>query len=146
MAGAVAGLLRLHGIPPGDPARKGYRARLAGLRTACGAGLPPGLLAEIHGIPGRLELVVAELRTVEADRAAALRSAREAAAREAREGPAEEAATPAPTAPAHARHAAVPGRLKGIGPNDALLLGAELSCRDLRNRRWLASLAGLARV
>ncbi len=153
LAGAVAGLLRLHGIPPGDPARKGYRARLAGLRTGYGTGLPPGLLAEIHGIPGRLELVVAELRMVEAEKAAALRPDREAAAREARDGPGEdgaEAGTPpgaVPAAgPAHARHAAVPGRLKGIGPNDALLLGAELFYRDFRNRRELASLAGLAPV
>ena len=69
LAGAVAGLLRLHGTVPGDPARKGYRARPGGMRTACGAGLPPGLLAEIHGVPGRLEPGVAELRTVEADRA-----------------------------------------------------------------------------
>ncbi len=42
LAGAVAGLLRPRGIPPGDPARKGYRARPGGMRTACGAGLPPG--------------------------------------------------------------------------------------------------------
>ncbi len=70
LANAVAGLLRLHGIPPGDPARGGYRARPGGMRTACGTGLPPGLLAETAGIPGRLELVVTELRTVEADRVA----------------------------------------------------------------------------
>ncbi len=150
LAGAVAGLLRPRGVPPGDPARGGYRARLGGMRTACGTGLPPGLLAEIGGILDRLEPGVAELRTVEADRAATLRSAREAAAREARDGPGEdggaEAGTPpgaAPAAvPAHARHAAVPVRLRGIGPNDALLPGAGLSCRDLRNRRGPASLAG----
>ncbi len=74
---------------------------------------------------------------------------REAAAREARDGPGDggaEAGTPpgaAPAAgPAHARHAAVPGRTGGIGPNGAPLPGAELSCRDLRNRRGPASPAG----
>ncbi len=172
LAGAGAGLLRPRGIPPGDPARGGYRARPGGMRTACGTGLPPGLLAEIGGILDRLEPGVAGLKAVEADRAAALRSAREAAAREARDGPGEDggaqaavteaagaeradapgtgrdgaADTPpgaAPAAvPAHARHAAVPGRLRGIGPNDALLPGAGLSCRDLRNRRQLAGMAG----
>jgi len=167
LAHAVAGLLRLHGIPPGDPARRGYRTQLDGLRTGYGTALPPGLLAEIHGILDRLELVVAELRTVEAEKAAVLRSARQEAAREARDGPAgdggaeaavtERAVTertdaPGPArgaaeeVPPHARRAAVLVRLRGIGPNDALLLGAELLCRDLRNRRQLASMAGLAPV
>ncbi len=86
---------------------------------------------------------------MEADRAAAPRPDREAAAREARDGPGDggaEAETPPGAVPAevpaHARHAAVPGRTGGIGPNDALLPGAELSCRDLRNRRGPASPAG----
>ncbi len=68
LAGAVAGLLRPRGVPPGDPARRGYRARPGGMRTACGTGLPPELLAEIGGIPGRLEPGAAELRTVEGGR------------------------------------------------------------------------------
>ncbi len=154
LANAVAGLLRLHGVPPGDPARRGYRARPGGMRTACGTGLPPGLLAEIGGIPGRLELVAAGLKAVEAEKAATLRPDREAAAREARDGPGEDGCAQAETppgaasaeVPAHARHAAVPGRLRGIGPNDALLPGAELSCRDLRNRRQPGGMAGLAPV
>ncbi len=145
LASAVAGLLRLHGVPPGDPAKAGFRDRLGGMRTGCGTALPPGLLAEIGGIPGRLEPGVAELRTVEAEKAATLKSAREAAAREARHGP-EEAGGAEAAAPAHARHATVLVRLRGIGPNDALLPGAELLCRDFRNRRELASLAGLAPV
>jgi len=74
LAGTVAGLLRLHGIPPGDPAR------------------------------GAAEV------------------------------------------PAHARRAAVLVRLRGIGPNDALLLGAGLLYRDFHNWRELAGMAGLAPV
>ena len=154
-------------MPPGDPARKGFRARLDGLETAYGTDLRPGLLAEIHGILDRLELVVAELKTVEAEKAAALKASREAfesiPARDGGAGganPAQEAlddspgkdggpdsAGPAPdTAPDRAHCAAALVRLRGIGPNDALLLGAELFYRDFRNRRELASLAGLAPV
>ncbi len=136
LANAVAGLLRLHGVPPGDPAKAGFRDRLAGTVTGYGTALPPGLLAEVAGIPGRLEPGVAELRTVEAEKAAA---------REAHHGP-EEAGGAEAAVPAHARHAAVLVRLRGIGPNDALLPGAELLCRDFRNRRELAGMAGLAPV
>ncbi len=153
LASAVAGLLRLHGVPPGDPAKAGFRERLGGMRTGHGAALPPGLLAETAGIPGRLEPGVAETEAVEAEKAATLKSAREAA-RAAKAatpaGPAREADTPPGAAPAevpgHARHAATLVRLRGIGPNDALLPGAELLCRDFRNRRELAGMAGLAPV
>ncbi len=69
---ANAGLLGLHGVSIGDPAGKGFRARRDGLETACGTELRPGLLAGIHGIPGRLELAVAEPKTVAAEKAAAL--------------------------------------------------------------------------
>ncbi len=139
LANAVAGLLRLHGVPPGDPAKAGFRDRLGGMRTGCGAALPPGVRAETAGVPGRLEPGVAETEAVEAEKAATLKAARDAAAREAHHGPAEacgaEAAAPAREAevPAHARHAAALVRLRGIGPNDALLPGAELLCRDFRN-------------
>ena len=77
-ANAIAGLLRLHGVSIGDPAGKGFRARLDGLETAYGTELQPGLLAEIHGILDRLELAVAELKTVEAEKAAVLKASREA--------------------------------------------------------------------
>ncbi len=49
-------------------------------------------------------------------------------------------------APGNAHHAAALVRLRGVGPNDALLLGGEIFYRELRNRRQLASLAGLAPV
>ena len=164
-ANAIAGLLRLHGVSIGDPAGKGFRARLDGLETAYGTELQPGLLAEIHGILDRLELAVAELKTVEAEKAAALKASREAldsiAARGG--GDAESAAQEAPDdlpghdgeteaagmsdpAPDRAHFAAALVQLRGIGPNDALLLDTELFYRDFRNRRELASLAGLAPV
>ena len=159
-ANAIAGLLRLHGVSIGDPAGKGFRARLDGLETAYGTELQPGLLAEIHGILDRLELAVAELKTVEAEKAAALKASREAldglAARDggdaesaAQEAPDEigtEAAGTSDPAPDHAHFAAALVQLRGIGPNDALLLDTELFYRDFRSRRELASLAGLAPV
>ena len=163
LANAIAGLLRLQGVSAGNPAGKGFRARLDGLQTGYGRELPPVLLAEIHGILDRLELVVAELKTVEAQKAAALKASRDALdSLPAKDGgagdadPAQEAlddrpggTDPAGTsdpAPDCAHCAAALVRLRGIGPNDSLLLSAELFYRDFRNRRELASLAGLAPV
>ena len=160
LANAIAGLLRLHGVSIGNPAGKGFRARLDGLETAYGMELQPGLLAEIHGILDRLELAVAELKTVEAEKAAALKASREAldglaardggdaksSAQEAPDGTGTDAAGTSDPAPDRAHFAAALVQLRGIGPNDALLLDTELFCRDFRNRRELASLAGLAPV
>ena len=164
-ANAIAGLLRLQGVSAGDPAKPGFRARLDGLGTGYGTDLPPGLLAEIHGILDRLELAVAELKAVEAEKAAALKASKAALDRLRAGGagdadPAQGALDGRPgndggreadrTAPApeqgRAHCAAALVRLRGIGPNDALVLGNELFCRDFRNRRELASLAGLAPV
>ena len=127
LANSVSGLLRLHGVSIGDPAGKGFRARLDGLETAYGSELRPGLLAEIHGILDRLELVVAELKTVEAEKAAALKASREAldglAAQDGgdaepggigTEGGTEAAETTDP-APDRAHFAAALVRLRGIG-------------------------------
>ncbi len=170
LANAVSGLLRLHGVSAGDPAKKGFRAGLDGLETGYGTELQPGLLAEIHGILDRLELVCAELRTVEAEKAAALKASREAleglpgkdgtgdagaaasAGGEAAPAETTEAEASSGTAravepdPGNGHFAAALARLRGIGANDALLLSAEVLCRDFRNRRELASFAGLAPV
>ncbi len=165
LANSIAGLLRLHGVSLGDPAGKRFRARLDGLETRYGTELQPQLLAEIHGILDRLELVVAELKTVEAEKAAALKASQEAldglpaqdgedaesAAQEApgdlpgHDGETDAAGTSDP-APDRAHFAAALVRLRGIGPNDALVLDTELFYRDFDNRRQLASLAGLAPV
>ena len=162
LANAIAGLLRLHGVSAGDPAKSGFRARLDGLETAYGTDLRPGLLAEIHGMLDRLELVCAELKTVEAEKAAALKASKEALeSLPAQDGgagdadstqgtfddrPGKDGGTAQDAAPERAHCAAVLVRLRGIGPNDALLLDTELFYRDFRNRRELASLAGLAPV
>ncbi len=41
LANPVDGLLGLHGVSAGDPAKKGFRARLDGPETGCGTELPP---------------------------------------------------------------------------------------------------------
>ncbi len=55
LANAVCGLLRLHGMSAGNPAGRGFCARLDGIETADGTPLQPGLAAEIHGLLDRLE-------------------------------------------------------------------------------------------
>ena len=191
LANAIGGLLRAQGVVAGDPARAGFRAGFDGLRTGDGRQLPPELRDEILGILARLDLVAAELKEVEARKAAELKAsqealaalsaqagaaepghARRAAAQAAPDGPAAQAggtepavtmpsardrgagapepetppgATPGPE-PQGSHRAAVLVRLRGIGANDALLLDRELLYRDFRNRRHLASMAGLAPV
>ena len=159
LANTVDGLLRLHGVLAGDPARPGFRERPGGMETGYGAPLPPGLRAEIGGILDRLDPVRAELKAVEAEKAAALEESGRVFERLHAEtgGPGTEGdgqrsgeappAVPVPAlAPGNAHRPAVPGRLRGIGANDALLLANELFHREFRNRRQLASLAGLAPV
>ena len=171
LANSVSGLLRLHGVSAGDPARKGFRARLEGMETGYGTELQPGLLTELHGLLDRLELVCAELKTVEAEKAAALKASQEALdglpGKDGGTGDADAAASGSGEAalaetteteassgtaraaepdPKHGHCAAALARLRGIGANDALLLDAELLYRDFRNRRELASFAGLAPV
>ncbi len=149
LSNSVDGLLRLHGVLAGDPARPGFRERLGGMETGYGEPLPPELLAEIKGILDRLELVRTELKAVEARKMEMLEASARALDGLRADAAGKEAAPPVDrprAAPADAHHAATLVRLRGIGPNDALMLGGELFYRELRNRRQLASLAGLAPV
>ena len=45
LSNTVDGLLRLHGVLAGDPARPGFRERPGGMETGYGGALPPGLRA-----------------------------------------------------------------------------------------------------
>ncbi len=65
---SVDGLTGLHGLSGANPTRPGFRERPVGMETGYGEPLPPELLAEIGGIPARLELVCAEMKVVEASR------------------------------------------------------------------------------
>jgi transposase len=64
----IKGLLAGQGILDFDPLRPKHRARLDELRTGDGRPLPPCLLAEIRRQLGRLDAVVRDLATVEAER------------------------------------------------------------------------------
>ena len=65
---SVDGLTGLHGLSGANPARPGFRERPVGMETGYGEPLPPELLAGTGGIPGRLELVCAEMKVAGASR------------------------------------------------------------------------------
>ena len=149
----IGGLLRLHGISGEAPRKPGFRERVDALKTGYGMVLPPEIRAEILGLVDRLDVVVGELKGVEARKKAAV--AASGAALEALgarmvqdpDGTGEVASDdPVTAVPQNAHSAAVLVTLRGIGDNDALLLSTELFYREFRNRRELASMAGLAPV
>ncbi len=137
---AVDGLAGLHGLSGVNPARPGFRERSAGMETGYGGPLPPEPLAGTGGIPARLELAPAEPRAVEAGKVEMLDAAGKALDGLHAEAdghstgtcggghcPVPEPDGPRPVAapaPANAHHAAAPGRLRGTGPNEALMPGA----------------------
>src|SRR5438132_4654718 len=117
-AGAQARALRFRRLP----LRKGRRERLEDLRTGDGRSLPVHLKAQIIRELDRLEVLLEQLKAVEAERDALLKPATE------------EAVSPA----------AMLARLKGIGPETAAVLWSEGLFRQFDNRRQVAAYAGLA--
>src|SRR5215208_2041367 len=93
----IKGLLFAQGVFGYEPLRKGRRERLEDLRTGDGRPLPVHLKAQIIRELDRLEVVLTQLKTVEAERDALLK-------------PATDEATSPP---------AMLARLKGIGPQTA---------------------------
>ena len=127
LSNTVLGLLKLHGIRDLHPRKPGFVERLGVVETANGAPLPPGMRLGIEEIAERLALVERQLEAVGKEKLERV------AASEASEDP-------------RRRPLAGLTKLKGIGPNDAVLLMAEVFHRDFRNRRELAAWAGLAPV
>jgi transposase len=120
----IKGLFFAQGIRGYEPLRRDRRARLEELRTGDGRDLPPHLKAQILRELDRLELTLAQIKAVEAERDAAL---------------AEE--------PQHREMPATAKMLlgiKGIGPEFAALLWSEGLFRHFDNRRQVAAYAGLA--
>lgn len=117
----IKGLLFSHGIYDYVPLRRDRRQRLAALRTGDGRALPPHLRAQIGRELDRLELLLKQIKTVEAERAAALAAA--------------EAGALSP-------QAMLLG-LRGIGADFAATLWSEGLCRTFSNRRQVAAYAGL---
>jgi transposase len=136
-ANRIKGLLATQGVFGFEPTLRDRRARLAAVRTPEGTRLPPRLAAEIGRQVDRLELVMQQLADVEAARDAAL-------AGEWVGSPAGAASATAAPLPAQEAAGARLLRLKGIGPETASVLANEAFFRDFRNRREVASYAGLA--
>src|SRR6516164_7923092 len=118
----IKGLLSAQGVFGYEPLRKGRRERLEDLRTGDRRPLPVRLKAQIIRELDRLEVLLEQLKTVEAERDALLKPA------------SDEAASPA----------AMLARLKGIGPETAAVLWSEGLFRQFDNRRQVAAYAGLA--
>jgi transposase len=145
-ANRIKGLLATQGVFGFEPTLRNRRARLAEVRTPEGAPLPPRLTAEVGRQMDRLELAMQQLADVQAVRDAALAAERV-------DSPACDVATAAGEVATSATAASLPAkegagarllRLKGIGPETASVLAGEAFFRDFRNRRELASYAGLA--
>src|ERR1700722_11943701 len=118
----VKGLLSSQGIVGYEPLRRDRRARLEELQTGDGRPLPKHLKAQIRRELDRLELLLRQVKAVEAERDALLA--------------AEHTVTPAP--------AAMLLDIKGIGPEFTAILWSEGFYRHFENRRQVAAYAGLA--
>ncbi len=116
----IKGLLASQGIFGCEPMHKDFRNRFEGLRTGDGRPLGLRLKAEILRELDRIDLVLRQIATVEAERDALVQP----------DG------IQAP--------AAVLMKLKGIGPEFAAVLWLEGLFRRFANRRQLAAYAGLA--
>ena len=119
----IKGLLFAQGITGYQPLRRDRRAKLEALTTGDGRALPLHVKAQITRELDRLELLLAQIKAVEAERDRLLAAAADAA-------------------PAGA--VALLLKLRGIGPEIADRLWAEGLYRRFDNRRQLAAYAGLA--
>ena len=123
----IKGLLFAQGISSYAPLRGDRRPRLEALRTGDGRALPTHLKAQIGRELDRVELLLKQIKAVEAEQDALLAQASK---------PADQAAAPDPVTMLLA--------LKGMGPNFAAALWSEAFYRQFANRRQLAAYAGLA--
>jgi len=123
----IKGLLFAQGICDYGPLRRDRRARLEALRTGDGRELPSHLKAQIGRELDRIELLLDQIKAVEAAQDALLATARK---------PASEEAVPDPVTMLLA--------LRGIGSNFAAVLWSEAFYRQFANRRQVAAYAGLA--
>ena len=118
----IKGLLFSQGVSGYEPLRRDRRERLDALQTGDGRPLPLHLKAQVRRELDRLELLLAQIKAVEAERDALLAAEQ----------------TKAPVAPAMLLG------VKGIGPEFAAVLWSEGLSRPFENRRQIAAYAGLA--
>jgi transposase len=123
----IKGLLFAQGTSDYAPLRRDRRVRLKALRTGDGRMLPAHLTAQISRELDRLELLLGQIKAVEAEQDALLVAASKVAG---------EKATANPVTMLLA--------LKGMGANFAAVLWSEAFCRHFANRRKVAAYAGLA--
>ena len=116
----IKGLLFAQGISGYEPAKRDRRVRLETLRTGDGRELPIRLKAQILRELDRLELLLTQIKTVEAERDALIAE--------------DEAAAPAQMLI----------KLKGVGPEFGAVLWSECLFQRFDNRRQVAAFAGLA--
>src|SRR3954465_15898846 len=120
----IKGLLFAQGIGDYEPLHRNRRERLEELITGDGRPLPECLKAQIRRELDRLELLIEQVKAVEAERDAVLAQAQ---------------ASPGVPAPA-----ALLLTLRGIGPEAATTLWSEGLFRTFNNRKQVAAYAGLA--
>jgi transposase len=123
----LKGLLFAQGVSDYAPLRRDRRARLEALRTGDGRELPSHLKMQISRELERLELLLDQIKAVEAEQAALLAAASQAAGQG-------KPGTPE----------AMLLAVKGIGPNFTDVLCSEGLHRQFANRRQVAAYAGLA--
>ena len=117
----IKGLLFSQGVSGYEPLRRDRRRRLDELRTGDGRPLPMHLKVQISRELDRLELLLEQIKAVEAEDALLA---------------AQQVAAPAPVA--------MLLDIKGVGPEFAAILWLEGLFRHFDNRRQIASYAGLA--
>jgi len=120
----IKGLLFAQGVGGFEPLRRDRRKRLEDLRTGDSRPLPAFLKAQINRELDRLEMLVEQIKTVEAERDALIVADKE---------------TTSPPTPA-----AMLLNIRGIGAEFAAILWSEGLFRQFDNRRQLAAYAGLA--
>ncbi|MER8375776.1 IS110 family transposase [Mesorhizobium sp. M1406] len=118
----IKGLLFSQGIRGYEPGRRDRRERLEELRTGDDRDLPRHIKAQLLRELVRLELLIEQIKAVEAERDAVLAQ--------------EKAAMTEP--------ATMLLGIKGIGPEFANVISSECLSRHFDNRRQVASYAGLA--
>ncbi len=122
----IKGLLFCQGVSGYEPLRRNRRQRLDELKTGDGRLLPDHLKAQISRELDRLELLLEQIKAVEAERNALFAAAKAAAS----------TPTPAPVA--------MLLDIRGIGPEFAAVLWMEAFFRSFANRKQVAAYAGLA--
>lgn len=120
----IKGLLYCQGVTGYEPLKRFRHQRLEALTTGDGRPLPERLKAEVSRVLDRLELLLDQIKAVEAERDALT-----------------EAPLPSTDQP---NPAAMLMRLRGVGPDFAAVLWSEGLYRRFDNRRQLAAYAGLA--